>query len=425
MRSASDAGDPEQVETSLMVRHTPLTSRFMLVVPPLTGHVFPTIGLGRELLDRGHQVVWTGSEPVLRSLLDPGSGILGTGSRLFRPQGGSGLAAVHSLWDGFVVPYARFTAKALGSAVRSWRPDVLVVDQHTPAGALTAHRHGLPWASLAPGLMELGRPFAELEPWIEERLRGLWQRAGLPAGAYLDPRFSPDLVLALTSDVLAGGPHPEQYALVGPVLADRPAQPDFPWERLDPTHRQVLVSMGTLAEEVTADFLRRTAAALHRLGPDVQAVVVAPRELWPAFPAQAVTVERAPVLELLARGTLSAVLGHGGLGTTGEALTYGVPPVLAPIRHDQPLVAARVAAAGAGLRISFEQAGPEEIAQALRRVLDGPALRAGAERLGAELRAKGGARTAVDRLELLAATAARRENPMVQTIVPDPAQTLG
>ncbi|MFJ9518577.1 glycosyltransferase [Kitasatospora sp. NPDC101801] len=362
---------------------------------------------------------------MLRALLDPGSEIVSTGSRLFRPQGGSGLAAVHSLWDGFVVPYARFTAKALDSAVRNRRPDVLVVDQHTPAGALTAHRHGLPWASLAPGLMELGRPFTELEPWFEERLRGLWERAALPAGAYLDPRFSPDLVLALTCETLAGGGHPAEYALVGPVLADRPAQPDFPWERVDPTRRQLLVSMGTLAEELTTDFLRRTAAALHLLGPGVQAVVVAPRGLWPEFPAGTVTVERAPVLELLAGGTVAAVLGHGGLNTTGEALVHGVPPVLAPIRHDQPLVAERVAAAGAGLRISFEQAGPDAIAEALRRVLAEPALRAGAERLGAELRAKGGARTAVDRLELLATGAARRADPMVQTIVAEPAQTLG
>ncbi|MFD0568184.1 glycosyltransferase [Kitasatospora gansuensis] len=273
--------------------------------------------------------------------------------------------------------------------------------------------------------MELGRPFPELEPWIEERLRGLWQRAGLPAGEYLDPRISPDLVLALTGSTLAGGPLPAEYALVGPVLTDRPAQPDFPWERLDPTRRQVLVSMGTLAEELTADFLRRTAAALRLLGPGVQAVVVAPRELWPEFPDGTVTVERAPVLELLAGGTVAALLGHGGLNTTGEALVHGVPPVLAPIRHDQPLVAERVAAAGAGLRISFEQAGPGEIAGALRRALDEPALRAGAERLGAELRAKGGARTAVDRLELLALTAAQRGNQLVQTIVAEPAEPLG
>ncbi|WP_408649619.1 glycosyltransferase [Kitasatospora sp. CMC57] len=401
----------------------------MLVVPPLTGHVLPTIGLGRELLARGHRVVWTGSEPALRQLLDPGSEILGTGSRLFRPQGGSGPAAVHSLWDGFVVPYARFTAKALDAAVRSRRPDVLVVDQHTPAGALTAYRHGLRWASLAPGLMELGRPFPELEPWIEQRLRGLWQRAGLPAEQYLDPRFSPDLVLALTGESLAGesqaGGTGGALALVGPVLTDRPAQPKFPWHRLDLTRRQLLVSLGTLAEELTADFLRRTAAALHLLGPGVQAVVLAPRELWPEFPDGTVTVERAPILDLLAGGRVAAVLGHGGLNTTGEALSYGVPPVLAPIRHDQPLVAQRVAAAGAGLRIPFERASPAEIAEALRRALDEPALRAGAERLGAELRAKGGARTAVDRLEQLALMARQNGNRLVQTIVPESVQPLG
>ncbi|GAA3020385.1 glycosyltransferase [Kitasatospora albolonga] len=409
-----------------MDRHTPVSSSFLFVVPPLAGHVLPTIGLGRELEGRGHRVAWAGSELVLRPLLGPDARVLRTGSRLFRPQGGSGEAALRSLWDGFVVPYARFTAKALDAAVRTERPDVLVVDQHTPAGALTAHRHRIPWASLAPGLMELGRPFPEAEPWIEERLRELWRRADLPEEEYVDPRFSPELVLALTSQTLSGEALAGRAtALVGPVLAERPPESGFPWERLDPTRRHLLVSMGTLADDVSVDFLRRVGAALHLLGPEVPAVVVAPPELWEAFPEWAVAVERAPVLELLARGRVSALLGHGGLNTTGEALAHGVPVVLAPIRHDQPLVAGRVAAAGAGLCVDFAGATAQHLAQAVLTVRQEPSYREAAGRLGHELLAKGGARTAVDHLERTASTRRDPANDLVQTIVASPADPLG
>ncbi|MGW3180081.1 glycosyltransferase [Kitasatospora sp. NPDC001119] len=382
-------------------------TRFLLVMPPLTGHVNPAAGIAAELTARGHQVAWTGTESVLRPLLGPHAEVLGTGTRAFRAQGGHGLAALRTLWEGFIVPYARFTAKPLDAIVREWRPDVLLVDQHTPAGALVAHRHGLPWASFAPGAMELGRPYRALpqvEAWMAGLLRGLWERAALPPEEYLDPRFSPALVLATTGPALTGSAPPPEHALVGPVLSVRPHDPDFPWERLLPGRRRVLVTMGTLAGELGADFLARSVRALELCGDDVQPVFAAPRGLLPELPPRAVAVDRAPVLELMARGELDAVLCHGGMNTVGEALAHGLPLVTAPIRHDQPVVAGQVAAAGAGLRVPFARVAPERLAGALRAVLDSTEYRRRAVQVGAELLAGGGAVVAADRLEALGRT---------------------
>ncbi|MFD8086911.1 glycosyltransferase [Kitasatospora sp. NPDC059722] len=380
-------------------------SRFLLVMPPLTGHVNPAAGIAAELAQRGHDVLWTGTETVLRPLLGPGAHVLGTGTRAFRAQGGHGLAALRSLWEGFIVPYARFTAKPLDAIVREHRPDVVLVDQHTPAGAIVAHRHGLPWASFAPGAMELGRPYRALpqvEAWMTGLLQGLWERAGLPAEEFTDPRFSPALVLATTGPALTGaGAHPPEYALVGPVHGERPADPSFPWERLLPGRRRVLVTMGTLAGELGADFHARAVRALELCGEDVQPVFAAPHELLPELPPHAVAVDRAPILEMMARGTLDAVLCHGGMNTVGEALAHGIPLVTAPIRHDQPFVAAQVEAAGAGVRVPFARVSPEGLARAVRGVLDDERYRAAAARVGAGLLAGGGARTAADRLEAL------------------------
>ncbi|MER5866272.1 glycosyltransferase [Kitasatospora sp. NPDC002040] len=381
-------------------------SRFLLVVPPLTGHVNPAAGIANELIARGHEVAWSGTETVLEPLLGPDALVFGTGNRAFRALGGHGLASVRSLWEGFIVPYSKFTTKPLDTVVREYRPDALLVDQHTPAGALIAHRHGLPWATLAPGAMELGRPYRalpEVEAWMTGHLERLWERARLPAVEYTDPRFSPHLVVATTGHPLLGDlPELPQHALVGPVLTERPADPTFPWERLDPGRRTVLVTMGTMSDVVGADFLNRTVQALARSGEGVQAVVAASAGALPAdLPDHVVVVERAPILELLSKGALDAVLCHGGMNTVGESLAHGVPLLLAPIRNDQPFVAQQVAEAGAGLRVPFTRAAPETIAERLRRVLDEPSFRATATLIGRQLLSGGGAVAAAERLEAL------------------------
>ncbi|MFJ8440719.1 glycosyltransferase [Kitasatospora griseola] len=376
--------------------------RLLIVAPPLAGHLLPARALALAWAARGHRVAWVGPESALRPALGPDAVVHPTGARLFREQAVGGAAAVRSLWDGFVVPHTRFTLGAVRRAVEQWRPDVVLVDQHSPAGALAAHGAGVRWASFAPSSLEIGDPpfgDGELASWRDGVLHGLWERAGLPAAEFTDPRFSPGLVIAPTCRELAGLDRvPAEYALVGPLLADRP-EPPFPWERLAPGRRRVLVTMGTLSAEVVGDFLHRTAAALAEL-PDVQAVVAGPADA--GLPPGAVVCDRVPVLELLERGAVDAVLCHGGMNTAVESLVHGRPLVVAPIRHDQPVTAGRLAALGAAVRVDFATATPGELRAALRSVLDDPSFRTAAQLLGRQLVAGGGTVAAVERLERFA-----------------------
>ena len=65
---------------------------------------------------------------------------------------------------------ARFTLPAVNRAVLEYQPDMLVVDQHGLAGALAAHRYGLPWATLVTEAMLLPEPVARIGPALAERL---------------------------------------------------------------------------------------------------------------------------------------------------------------------------------------------------------------------------------------------------------------
>ncbi|HEX5116985.1 MAG TPA: nucleotide disphospho-sugar-binding domain-containing protein [Pseudonocardiaceae bacterium] len=381
-----------------------------MVTLPLAGHANPAAALAARLAARGHEVAWAGSELMLRPMLGPDAVILRTGSRLFREQGGAGIASIRSLWTRFIVPYAKFLLPGVEKAVRAYEPDMLVVDQHAVAGAIVAQRHGLPWATLVCSAMELTDPYRalpRLTEWTRDQLVGLWTGAGLAAEDFADPRWSPHLVLAQTVRELTGAV--DGVELVGPLIGER-AAPPFPYDRLDPDRRHLLVTMGTLADDLTADFHARVLAGLTGLADTVQAVVVGPPDRLPDVPDNVLVAERVPMLDLLPH--MDVVLGHGGVNTTSEALANGVPLVLAPIRHDQPEMAGQVVAAGAGVRVRFRRATPDQLAAAVTDVLDNTAYRAAARRIGAAMRAAGGADTAAELVERLQRTVPERRRAL-------------
>lgn len=370
--------------------------RVLVTVPPLAGHLNPATALAAELTRRGHEVHWVGSEAVLRPVLGPDAVVHPTGSRILREQRGHGAAAIASLWERFLVPYTKFTLPAVRKAVAAAAPDLVLADQQMFAGALVAHREGLPWAAVATTTMELSRPFAAL-PAVEAELEAhLDTVRGLAGVTGVDPRFSPLLTLALTSTVLSGPARaatPVPPAYVGPLLGDRPP---VPMPALPEGVPLVLVSTGTLADELAADFTRRAVAALDLLGGRVHAVVLGPPDAVPPGP-HVTAAARVPLLELMPR--LAAAVTHAGLNTVTEALAHGVPLVVAPIRHDQPVNAAAVAGAGAGVRVSFARAEPARLAAALDAVLAEGPYRAAAGRVRDSFRAAGGVTAAADLVE--------------------------
>ncbi|MFJ9412880.1 glycosyltransferase [Streptomyces sp. NPDC101227] len=394
--------------------------RVLFVVPPLTGHVNPTIAVAAELAARGHQVAWTGPAAALAPLLPPGALLYSAGDRGAadgydvlhqRWRDLRGVAALRFLWAEALIPLAHAMLPGVHSAVAAFAPDVLVTDQQALAGPVVARRLGLPWATSATTSAEFTRPFdgfPKVGEWVTQRIAGLLADCGAPGG--WDPRFSPQLVLVFSTPELIGTPEltgpPEltddRYAFVGPAFGARPPAGDFPWRRLDPARARVLVSLGTLNREAGARFYPAVLDAAEALGDRVQLILAAPGDLAATAPPHVLHQEYVPQLQLLPH--LDAVLCHGGHNTVCEALAHGLPLVVAPVRDDQPIVARQVAEAGAGVRVRFGRARTDELRHALTAVLDNPAHRSAARRIQASFAAAGGATTAADRLEKLAGT---------------------
>ncbi|MER5934876.1 glycosyltransferase [Streptomyces sp. NPDC002054] len=395
--------------------------KVLFVVPPLAGHVNPTVAVGSELAARGHEVAWTGPAGVLSELL-PGharilpAGDLAGGSYLSlheRWRDLRGVRAVQFLWEEALVPLARTMVPGVTEAVRAFRPDVLVADQQALAGPVVARRLGVPWATSASTSAELTGPFEgfpKVGEWVADRIAGLLAEFNDGSGdgdAGWDPRFSERLVLVFSTPELVGRERqfPDHYAFVGPAFGSRPPSPGFPWRQLDPDRRRVLVSLGTLNREAGGRFYAAVLGAAERLaGSGIQLILAAPAALVHSLaggplPDGVLLRETVPQLELLPH--LDAVVSHAGHNTVCETLAHGLPLVLAPIRDDQPIVAQQVVDAGAGVRVRFGRTRAEELRDALTSVLDEPGPRRAARRIQASFAAAGGAAAAADHVEKL------------------------
>jgi UDP:flavonoid glycosyltransferase YjiC (YdhE family) len=396
-------------------------ARYLFVVPPLVGHVNPTVSVGRELERRAHEVAWVGPKNLVAPLLPPGSRLLSAGEDIppdmaqaarTRAHGLRGVAALEFLWKDFLLPLASAMVGWVDAAVDDFRPDVMVVDQQALAGAVVARQRGLRWATSATTSAELVDPFAllpKLGDWVRRHLVELQIDLGVKPedAARGDLRFSEQLVIAFTTEALAGDAVSSrpQTALVGPALEGRasgemPAGGDpFPWDWLEQSGPTVLVSLGTVNAEIGGRFFGAVLEAFS--GSGTRAVIVAPPGLIGQPPTNVLVRPSVAQLALLDR--VDAVVCHAGHNTVCESLSRGIPLVVAPIRDDQPVVADQVVRAGAGIRIRFGRVRGRDVRAAVDEVLNDGSYRAGARRVQASFAAAGGARVAADRLEALAA----------------------
>ncbi|MDL4816015.1 glycosyltransferase [Actinomadura opuntiae] len=382
--------------------------RFLFAVPPLAGHVNPTVAVAAELVRRGHTVAWTGHRATLEPLLRAGSRIFSAEDDAFAARLADareewlrlrGTAALKSLWEDFIVPLGHAMLPGVETALDRFRPDVVVGDQIVLAAPVAARRREIPWATSATTSSEFTRPLAGMplvEEWVREQIGGFQLDHGIED--LLDLRFSDHLVLVFSTGALVGDTSvfPDHFAFVGPAL-DRPAGAAFPWEWLD-GRPAVLVTLGTLNGPAGERFYRVAAEAVRDL--DVQAVFVAPPGMVADPPGNVLVRPHVPQLRLLQK--MSAVVCHGGHNTVCESLAQGLPLVVAPIRDDQPVIARQVTAAGAGVQVRFGRVRAAELRDALTTVLTGDAHRAAAEAVRDSFAAAGGAAEAADRVEKLA-----------------------
>jgi zeaxanthin glucosyltransferase len=373
---------------------------------PGTGHLNPMTALARRLRERDHEVVIFGiadTEVRVRAtdtqfcLVGEQDYPLGTLQKLDQKLGElKGLATFK-----FTVERVKNTARMIlrdgPEAVRRSHVDAILVDE-ADMGGNVAEYLGLPFVSIAffPPLVQDDRipPFCfgwQAGQGLLSRLRNrlglaLLSRVAAPIFTVVNEQRTAWGLKPLkrSTDVLSQraqiaqlpaalefeiGPRSPPLYYTGPFVDASQRPPvEFPWEKLD-ARPLVYASLGTLQNGAEAIF-RKIAAACA--GMHAQLVISLGGGLDPAklgaLPGNPIVVRYAPQLEIIKR--CAAVITHAGLNTTLESLSEGVPLVCVPLGNDQPGVAARVAARGAGVVISRRKLSVPRLGRAVRAVLE-------------------------------------------------------
>jgi sterol 3beta-glucosyltransferase len=96
---------------------------------------------------------------------------------------------------------------------------------------------------------------------------------------------------------------------------------------------------------------------------------------------------------------MSAIVHHGGAGTTGAALRSGVPSIIVPFGFDQAFWGHRVAALGVGPRpLPRAKLTANGLADAIERTLHDPLMRERAAQLGRQIQIEQGTAQTIDHI---------------------------
>ena len=364
----------------------------------LIGHAAPShlntmTSIGYELKQRGHRVTLLGIEDTQAKVLTAGLELHVIGQSEF-PQGTikdllTQLGSLKSFKAGmlsinWLAKENKVFCRETPEAIKALGIQVLLVDQVSPAGGTVAEYLDIPFINICNALIlnqEITVPpcathwnydassLGLLRNRIAYSIYNFYIRKPLAKviNDYrqkwnLAPIYIPNEGYSKLAQI---NQQPAEFEFprtelpscchfAGPFISSLTrAHTPFPYEKLT-GQPLIYASMGTLQNRLLWIF-RMIAEAC--VGLDVQLVIAlgggASPESLPELPDNPIVVGYAPQLELLQKATLT--ITHGGLNTTLESLSNGVPMVTIPIANDQPGVAGRIAWTGTGVFIPLRK----------------------------------------------------------------------
>jgi UDP:flavonoid glycosyltransferase YjiC (YdhE family) len=289
---------------------------------------------------------------------------------------------------------------AVESACDSFKPDVILREPCAYAGAVVGVRRGIAHAQVAIStaqtewsVIDFVAPILDdFEPGMEEVLRATHYISRFPSS--LDPSPFPNTLR-----------YREQ-------VSHEDAWRDAPWAT--PTMPLLYVTLGSITGslDTAAPAFRRALEAVEGLG--VQVLLTTgqgfDRKLLGPLPEDTYVEPWVPQEHVFPHAT--AVLCHGGSGTTYGALAAGLPVVFVPMFADQRTNARLIAVAGAGVVVdvgrksepgfrTIEVEDVPRIRRAVIEVLSQRTFRDGAQRIASEIASMGSAKDCLVALEQL------------------------
>ncbi|MBB6147395.1 MGT family glycosyltransferase [Silvibacterium bohemicum] len=263
---------------------------------------------------------------------------------------------------------------------------------------------GAPWG---PGLMPTEDPeklkeYAEIAREVNEKKEGpLTETAdrllaelglpGLPGTVFASGALLADIILqpcAPSFEFPLREPAKKVH-FIGALLPQGAGDvPPGLKEAKDAGRKIVLVSQGTIANN---DLGKLLAPAIQALGEREDFLILATTGGKPIENIPCALTPNTVASKYLNFGKVmpyvDVLIAFGSYGTVTQALSLGVPMVVAGRGEDKPEVGARVTATGCGIYLATDTPSPEQIRDAVDQILAEPEYRANSEKLRREFAA--------------------------------------
>ncbi|WZH51946.1 MAG: DUF1205 domain-containing protein [Nocardioides alkalitolerans] len=401
--------------------------RVLLVSQAEWSHAAGLVPVGWGLRAAGHDVLFATQPDLVATLATSGLPTVGVGRdhRLGallqrvpprrRVSGGMDTACLRPGVDGEVVArgYTYLVrwwwalvsdpmCAGLVALARRWRPDLVVWETTTFAGAVAAEAVGARHVRFAWSLdlvARFRRQFLRLrsdgvpDP-RPDPLEEWMGRSAAPYGVEFSERLvhGEATITQLPATLRAEDPADVTYLPVRhvPYNGSRPVPSWVLTEPPTPPGRpRVSVCLGSSSVARFGRYVCSAREVVHGLAAlDVEVVAaLAPSEhaSLGSLPGNVRLEEHVPLDALLP--TCAVAVNHGGPGTVATAAVHGVPQLVLPAEFDAPLLADGLVAQGAARSVPAEEADAATVRDHVTALLDGPSHRRAARALRDEVRA--------------------------------------
>ena len=370
------------------------------------GDVFPFIGIGQQLKKRGFRIALITSQYFEFQARSAGLEFFGLGSA----EDYQAIIQDPDLWSpdkGFKVFADRVVFPIMEPAyeiIAGFDPSktILVAQGQFFAAHIAHEKLGFPFITvhLQPAAIRSVHEFpllpVKLPPFL---IRGLFI---LIDALLLDKLFAPNinrfrqrLGLPAINKIFGGWMHsPQKNLCLFPDWFAQP-QPDWPlqtqltgfvfYEKQNeneelPTGLDTFLNAGSAPIIFTAgtamkhadQFFRDCIEACQLLGQRGILLTQHPEQLPATLPQGIQHFTYLPFSKVLPLAL--ALVHHGGIGTTAQAIAAGVPQVIRPMAHDQPDTAARVEKLGIGVSLSPKKFNAASLAEKLKTLITSQAV---------------------------------------------------
>ena len=366
-------------------------SKIVFFCIPAYGHTNPTLGVVRELVERGHEVRYYSYEPMRSLIESAGAQFVACDpydcEQRLTPADGARVGKDIAFSTHILVETTLALDEFVCADMRAFAPDCIVADSMAVWGKAVAKKLGIPFVSStttfafnrysAKIMKQSGGQMLKMllsMPKINRDLQRLRDR-GYPIKSILDIIQNDDQTdtIVYTSPEFqpCADTFSDKYAFVGPSI--RPAAETIEKSR----DTLVYISMGT----VNNDLLPFYRACITAFADSPYQVIL----------SVGTQIDPSAVLQ-----KADVFLPHCGMNSASESLYFSVPLVLFPQTNEQGGVAARVAELGAGA--TLEKTDALSIRAAVDTVLQMPSYRANAQKISESFPRCGGARAAAEKI---------------------------